>query len=262
VIVVDNASADDSIQRVRTLFPHVKVVACQENKGNPEGLNVGARASSGSLLLFCDNDVLLQSDCLERLVSALGGPVPVDIAGPRFYFPNGRWQFDSGKLVPFMVWVGMTSNDERVVDIVGGPVMLIRKKVFDSLSGYDETFFMYSEDIDLLWRAKRRGFRTLFVPQAVAYHVGSFSIGKASTVLRSRIEYLQIINQYKMIFKNASTFLLMLDLVWIQLKAPVEWTVGALAGRSPTVKVNAYRWLVGHLRELLKTMHRAKSFAG
>ena len=147
-------------------------------------------------MLICNPDVVVEPDALDRLADALDADPGLAIVGPQVLEPDGtRYpsarRFPSliegaghaiaGRLVPHNRFsrryrmTDMESEKTTGVDWVSGSCMLVRRKVFEELGGFDEAYFMYGEDVDLCWRAHQAGYGVAYVPTASVTHVGGIS---------------------------------------------------------------------------------------
>lgn len=198
IVVVDNASGDGSAERIRAELPEVTLVENAENLGFARANNVGARALPGAVYALVNSDAFVsRPGSLERLLGALEDP-RVGIAIPRLRNADGTLQptvvalsnplseavrasgvsrFVPNRLQPALGthWDHATT---RRVQAAIGPVLVVRGTLWDALGGFDERSFMYAEDLDLFRRARRLGYRSLFVADAEFTHLGGASAGK------------------------------------------------------------------------------------
>ena len=201
LVVVDNASGDDVADRLRREVPAARVVREAANRGFGAACNRGARDTSPSrpYLLFLNSDAYVRSGAVEALVSALDGNPAAAVAAPRLRNPDGSLQpsiqrfpspwrvfcesaglaFLSGGRPPFSGHSATREDHEgsRAVEAVKGAALLVRRSDFESAGGFDEEFFLYAEETDLLARFRRAGRRLLFEPRAEVVHEGGVSAG-------------------------------------------------------------------------------------
>ena len=191
VIVVDNASADGSMDFLPPLFPGFRFVGNSENTGFARACNQGLRLCRGEFILFLNPDTLLAEDSLETCIRAFGPHTGA--VGVRMVDGSGRFLRESkrgfpGTAASFFRLTGMTNlfpksayfsayyrgeineNEDHEVDILSGAFMLVRKSVLDNTGGFDERFFMYAEDIDLSWRIRQAGFQNLYLAKTSIIH--------------------------------------------------------------------------------------------
>ena len=219
VIIVDNASTDDSKSFVKNNYPHFKLVESPQNLGTAEGSNIGIPYAKGDYILWLSNDMEVDPLLLRRLIETaesspeigictckmrrlmpdakktdiidrIGGDVDI------FGFPSARGinEKDRGQL-------------DRVTEVFFsfGGAMLIKQEIIDKIGAYDPTFFTLTDDIDLCWRARLAGYKVVAQPKALLYHRVSATI---ETFRRSRTRYLSERNTLRAILKNYSTFTL------------------------------------------------------
>jgi N-acetylglucosaminyl-diphospho-decaprenol L-rhamnosyltransferase len=183
VVVVDNASRDRSAELARELG--AQVVRNPRNRGFAAAANQGARLGNGDLVLFLNPDAAIREPDLRRLVAALEGDPRLFAVGPRLRHPDGGeqrawWPFPSAAatwaeaLGLRRLWPPRAGADGAVPFVVGA-CMLVRRRQFEALGGFDERFWLYGEEADLCYRARRRGWRVGHVPDATARHVGGAS---------------------------------------------------------------------------------------
>jgi GT2 family glycosyltransferase len=189
VLVADNGSTDRSIEVVEATFPAVRVLALGRNLGFAGGNNAAAKAAAGELLVFLNNDTIPAPDWLSRLYAAhveahardivtsrlmcLDRPTIVDSAGDGYLRAGGAYKRGHGLAAE-------TFLTSREVFGACGAAFLIPKAIFDELGGFDETFFMVYEDVDLCYRARLAGYACWYAADAVVRHAGSATLGTVS----------------------------------------------------------------------------------
>lgn len=205
VIVVDNASGDDSVDMVENHFPMVRVVRNSSNLGFAAANNRGFSIAGGRHVLLLNSDTLMLAGALEKSVTYLDDHPDIGVLGCRVEFPDRSFQTScyrfSDPWVMFMARMlplGSIAN-ERLnfgryqarqfdkptdVDCVAGCFMAVRRKVIDGCGGLDEDFFMYGEDEEWCARIKRGGWRVVYFPGATIIHIHRFSSRRARRALR------------------------------------------------------------------------------
>jgi GT2 family glycosyltransferase len=180
LIVVDNASTDDSPEFVRENFPNVRVIVNERNLGFSAGMNVGLRAAEGSILVLLNNDLEVHPGWLRALVDALAANERVGIAGCKVYYPDGRTLQHAGGIIHYPQalpdhW-GYQKKDQgqynqmREVDYVIGAALAVKREVLEQVGYLDEGYFLYYDDPDLSFSARKVGYSTIYVPDAVVFH--------------------------------------------------------------------------------------------
>ena len=196
VTVVDNASSDGSPEALVSADDKVRLVQTGTNRGYGAAANRGIALSASELVLVTNPDVAVHRGALAALVAVLGADPTLAVAGPCILeadgsrYPSAR-RFPSlvdaaghallGDLVPTNRFtrryrMGDLDTDKVAeVDWVSGACFLARRRALDELEGFDETYFMYAEDADLCWRARRAGWGVVYVPGAVVTHLQGIS---------------------------------------------------------------------------------------
>jgi GT2 family glycosyltransferase len=189
VILVDNASSDGSVDLVRRRFAGVRIHEAGRNLGFAGGNNAGARLARGAFLAFLNNDTVVQPGWLAALRRSLESEPSVGLSTSRIVYLDDQSIIDSagdGYLRAggaFKRFHGQpAARAGEAADVFGacGAAFMIRRGLFEELGGFDEDFFMVYEDVDLSFRARARGHRCVYVPDAVVWHAGSGSLGRLS----------------------------------------------------------------------------------
>lgn len=185
IIVVDNASQDGSVAKLHTAkkkYQHLHIVESPVNGGFGKGNNLGVRRAKGEFLLFLNNDTLVQDRGILAMAHYLQDHKEISILGGQLRNEDGTVQPSTGTFyTPFntlllllgMQRFGLVDKSPKTiasVDWVKGGLFMIRKKSFDRLSGFDENIFMYGEDMELCYRARKKGLRIAFYPDVKVLH--------------------------------------------------------------------------------------------
>lgn len=188
IIVADNGSSDGSIDILQR-YPAVRVVALDRNLGFAGGNNAGARAAAGEWIAFLNNDTVPAPDWLARLCDARTSHPGFALITSRIVFMHDRARIDSAGDGYFRAGGAFkhghgapASGFERSREVFGacGGAFMIASSAFAALGGFDESFFMVYEDVDLSYRARLRGLRVWYAADAVVAHAGSASSGVQS----------------------------------------------------------------------------------
>ncbi|MFH1800884.1 MAG: glycosyltransferase family 2 protein [Candidatus Omnitrophota bacterium] len=188
VLVVDNASTDNSLKTIEREFPKVKIVRNYTNLGFSKAHNQAIRLSTGELVLVLNFDILLNQEFVSRMVLAMCGDPKIGMASGKLlrllkgqktdlldstgiimarYFssPRGSGEKDNGQ------YDGL---EDRAIFGPCGAAAVYRREMLEDIKYqqeyFDEDFVNYVEDVDLAWRAQLRGWRGIYVPDAIAYH--------------------------------------------------------------------------------------------
>jgi len=213
VILVDNASTDDSLTVTRGLLPQVRLLPQNHNHGFAPACNLGARAARGEYVAFLNNDARVPPDWLRAMTGPFAAPGGADLAcvASKIVSWDGRLvDFVGGALNvygrAFQIDQGLPYDENRYHDarellFACGGAMLIRREVFLDVGGFDDDFVAYFEDVDLGWRLWLMGYRVVLAPDAVAYHRLHATGARLGTHRRFFISEL---NALRMIVKNYS----------------------------------------------------------
>lgn len=194
IILIDNASIDDSASTIEKQFPYVKVTRCKENIGLTKGFNLGVRKSSGRHLLSLDNDTVVFPDSINHMVDFLNHRSDAGAVGCALIYPDGTTQQTARRFPsPMNALFGRRSlmtrwfpanrfsrrylmndfDDETVpfeVDTLSTACMLVRHEVIDSVGAYDEQFFVYWSDTDWCYRIKEKKWKIFSLPDSEVIH--------------------------------------------------------------------------------------------
>lgn len=203
VIVVDNNSHDNSVQHLESKFPHVRFIALEENLGFGKANNIGIKTSRGRYILLLNPDTLIQEDTIGTMLEYMENNPNVGISGCKVLNANGTFQVQCRRGFPspwasFCKLFGLQSifprsplfaqynqtfrdeDETYLIDAVIGAFMFCRREPLKAISGFDEDFFMYGEDLDLCFRMKKAGFATAYVPDTTIIHFKGESTRRSS----------------------------------------------------------------------------------
>jgi N-acetylglucosaminyl-diphospho-decaprenol L-rhamnosyltransferase len=204
IIVVDNASRDDSVSMVREKYPQATLIANTENRGFTGGNNQGIEVAHGRYVLVLNPDTEVLGDALDRLVIYLDEHPAVGALGPQLLNPDRSVQSSRRRfptlataffestwlqgLAPKHVLTHYYMDDIppdhiHEVDWLNGACTAFRRKVIDQVGVYDtQNFFMYSEELDLCRRVKEAGWKIVYLPEAQVIHYVGKSSDQAAAV--------------------------------------------------------------------------------
>ncbi len=187
IILVDNASTDESLALTRRDFPEIKIISLPRNIGFAGAINRGFEQSGGEIIVPLNNDTEVSPGWAQALVDALNAYPEAGLAASKILLFDRRDTLHSagdgfgvdGIPINRGVWrkdEGQFDHDTYIFGGCGGAVAYRREMLAD-IGLFEEDFFMYLEDVDLNWRAQLAGYRAVFAPQAVVYHHLSASGG-------------------------------------------------------------------------------------
>ena len=217
IIVVDNRSTDGSVEMVMEKFPDVILIANQENTGFARANNQGVGKASGDYILYLNPDTIVAEDCFEKCLAYMEAHPKAGALGCRLidgkgqFLPESKRGFPSADVAFYKIsglnslfktsktfnryHLGYLSEHEvNEVDVLVGCFMLCRKKIIDQVGGFDETYFMYGEDIDLSYKIIQAGYKNIYFPETTVIHYKGESTKKGS------LNYVKMFYQAMIIF--------------------------------------------------------------
>lgn len=209
-VVIDNASADGSVARIRAAFPDITVLQNKENLGFAAGNNVGiihALERGADYIFLLNNDTVVDPGVIDELVRVGEGDESIGILGSLIYYydsPQKVW-FAGGKVYwPLGTNRHLTSipAKPREVDFITGCAFMVKRAVVEKMGAFDSDYFLYYEDADWSVRAARAGFKLVVVPASVVWHKEMGTVGHRSPLH----EYYVARNNLLFMDKNAATF--------------------------------------------------------
>jgi hypothetical protein len=251
VVIVDNASTDDSLDRVETMqdLPFKPlIIRNSKNCGFGKACNQGAQHAKSEYLLFLNPDAALYADTLPKALAFMQDPAnsKVGICGVQLLDEAGHV---SRSCARFPSAVGFAAHavgldrfsprlghfmaewdhaQTRQVDQVIGAFFLVRRNLFEALHGFDERFFVYFEEIDLSYRARQTGWRSVYLADAQAFHAG----GGTSNQVKARRLFYSLRSRLLYAFKHFSWMGAFAVLLATLLVEPLSRSALALMRRS------------------------------
>lgn len=243
IIVIDNASIDGSVQIVREFYPEVRLICNTKNLLFCKAYNQGIDASKGSFILCLNNDVVLDKSYLKEVLNAIGLDTGIGMVSGKILRMNRKTIDSTGLFLGKSrkpIERGYNKPDNGQYEIpeyvfgASGACMFLRRgflKDIKSEFGYfDERFGIYYEDLDLCWRAHKRGWEAYYTPKAIAYHIrgGTAVIDNRNCRGALMLPYLEeelrnkyIKNRYRCMKKNETLsgfFLNLPFILWYEIK--------------------------------------------
>lgn len=204
VVVVDNASADGTLEALGREFPTVRRIANNDNVGYARAVNQGIRATTGEFVVVMNPDCLVQIGAISTLIDHLGAHPKTAMVGPKLINTNGTLELSARRFPdhftflfnryslltrlfpnnPYSARYLMSDWDhasERDVDWLSGAFLMVRRSAIDQVGGMDEAFFMFNEDVDWCRCMRLAGWNVTYVPSALVIHHMGASRSKVST---------------------------------------------------------------------------------
>ncbi len=206
IIVVDNGSVDGSVADLRKQFHDaLQIIEVKANLGFAAGANLGIRKAmqqGAEWLLLINNDTWVATDFITELSTAIQSRPDISVFGPAIYYANNTdkiWYLGERLIPGTMLTINhfrgkpLPANLSVVlpVDFLSGCCMIVSRKAFEDIGLLDANLFMYGEEVDWCWRARRAGHHCAAIPSAVMWH----KISASSNCIPSNTLYLRIRNQ-------------------------------------------------------------------
>ncbi len=262
VVVVDNASSDNSLSALGTYGERVRVVQTGENLGFGRAVNRGLGVSDRAMVVVLNPDVVLHPHAVSLMVEFLNTHTDVGMVGPRLKDADGQVAASCGeaprlrdeicrkfllhKLLPWLNFRRRKPSKPEAVAWVTGACFAVRHDAIAAVNGLDEAIFMYYEDVDLGLRLNRAGWQVMYLPAAEGLHIGGESSKHALTrmLVVSEASYAYLIRKH--LGQWAARVLLVLRPIEMTLRALLWGSVFLLARGRRTearARLRAY-WLI------------------
>jgi len=217
VIVMDNNSTDNSVEYLSSRFKSVQFISNKENLGFAKACNQGYQQAKGEYILFLNPDTIVPEDCFEKCISFFQSHPDAGGLGVKMLDGSGKFLKESKRAFPSPLTslyklfglaklfsrsstfaryhLGhLDQNKNNEADVLAGAFMMIRREVLDKVGSFDETFFMYGEDIDLSYRIQQAGYKNYYFAETSIIHFKGESTRKGS------------MNYVRMFYKAMSVF--------------------------------------------------------
>jgi hypothetical protein len=195
IVVVDNDSADGTVPETRSQFPEIKVIENRENVGFSKANNIGIQHSKGSAILFLNPDTLLSEDTVSKMREVFRQDPSVGAVGCMLVDENRKIDFQCAKrlptifnllIEPYLYRIGIRCKtdlpmrewdhrDNRHVECLMGACLMVPRDVLEIAGYWDESMFMYAEDVELCHRISRHGYKLFYLADSAVIHFGQRS---------------------------------------------------------------------------------------
>jgi GT2 family glycosyltransferase len=215
VWVADNGSTDGSIDFIKSNFPQVKRILFDKNYGFTGGYNRALQQIKATYYVLLNSDVEVTQNWIEPIISYMDANEKVAAAMPKLLAHDSRNQFEyAGAAGGFIDFLGFPfcrgrilselEHDDGQYDQASeifwatGACLFVRASIYHETGGLDEDFFAHMEEIDLCWRMKNRGYKIMYLPQSLVYHVGGGTLPNNNP----RKLFLNYRNNLLLLYKN------------------------------------------------------------
>lgn len=205
VVIVDDGSIDNSVKLVSKMFPEVKLIKHKTNRGFSCSVNTGVRAAKGDLILLLNTDVLPEKDFLVPVLTHFKDPKVFSVSLHEKGYGYAKGYFGDGYI---QLAMGEETKTVHPSFYVSGGSGVFRRKTWVELGGMDEKLLspFYWEDIDMCYRAAKRGYLNLWEPKGKVLHNHESTISKFP---KSYVQRVRERNQLLMLWKNIHSSALM-----------------------------------------------------
>lgn len=220
-IVVDNNSQDGSVEYIKKHYPEITLIENKENLGFAKAVNQGIKASKSEYVFILNNDTEIESDCISNLLNCIEKDENIFAVSSKMIQYHDRTKMDNAggeytilgwtKLVGFGKSPLLYDKKREVFSACAGAA-LYRRSIFNEIGFFSENFFAYMEDVDISFRARINGYKCVYCPKAIVYHVGSASTGSRYNEFKIR---LAARNNVCLPFKNMPWPMLALNFVFL-----------------------------------------------
>lgn len=201
IIVVDNISPDASCRMVKNKFPEVILIENKENLGFSKANNQGVALAKGKYVLILNPDTVVAEDTFVKILAFAEKKQNLGILGVKLVDGTGNFLPESKRGLPtpkvaFKKIFGISSpkkgkyyathlkeNEPGSIDVLVGAFMLLERKKYDNIGGFDEDYFMYGEDIDISYKALKKGYQNYYYPNTQIIHYKGESTSKNAKYL-------------------------------------------------------------------------------
>jgi len=216
LIVVDNASIDNSVEMIKSKYPQVRLIVNKENLGFSKANNQGFKISIGKYIMFLNSDTIVKPGAIDKIIEYMDNHPEVGVLGPKLLNADGTLQISAAKLPNLLNSIGdlifgffrdpflrkftslYSSYDKSMqVGWVSGACLVARREVVKKIDGWEEKLFMYSEDVVFGVKVNQLGYKVIFYPEAEIFHLRNQSSKsnpewRILQVYRSRAEFRKI----------------------------------------------------------------------
>lgn len=196
ILVVDNASEDGSIEYMNNNYPEIDVIALDKNYGFSKAVNIGIQNSITPYIILLNNDTTVEEHYVEELLKAISRSTRIfSVSSKMIQMYHPELIDSAGDLYTVMGWgicrgtgrpVSNYTNHDEVFSACAGAA-IYRLSAFKKIGYFDENHFAYLEDIDIGYRARIYGYRNMYCPDALVYHVGSGTSGSRYNAFKVKL---------------------------------------------------------------------------
>jgi GT2 family glycosyltransferase len=215
IIIADNASKDDSIQFLENNYPAIRIIRNNENGGFTKGYNDALKQIDSEYYVLLNSDIEVTENWIDPVIALMDSDKNIAACQPKIRSFKNKDEFEyAGAAGGFIDKLGYPfcrgrifqelEKDENQYDDATeifwatGACMFVRANIFHKLGGFDNDFFAHMEEIDFCWRLKNSGYKVMYCPDSLIYHVGGGTLPKKNP----KKTYLNFRNNFILLYKN------------------------------------------------------------
>lgn len=213
VFIIDSNSRDQTVEFVKTNYPQFRISEYSENLGYAKGNNIGIQLALDDdydYLLIVTHDVKPDQHCLSELLKTANKDDVIGMVQPKILLWSDPLRINTIGNESHFLGYGFMSGyrdlacdhlhlKERPITSVSGAILLLKSSLLKEIGQFDESFFMYSEDMDLSWRARLRGYKLFLSPEAISCHFYEFSKNPMKMYYLDRNRIILVLKNYKLL---------------------------------------------------------------
>jgi len=220
VIIVDNGSKDGTPEMISERFPQARLIRNKKNLGFTGGNNQGAEYTQGEILFLLNDDTKIHPDLIRVLVEELEDSPQIGIIGPKIYFmdePDRIWfaggkidwhKSDSYHLSKNLTDHQLINDSKKEVDFITGCALMIKREVIEKVGLFDNKLFAFYEDADLCQKAKKAGYKIIYLPFGGVWHIKSATASRVFLDdLKSKMRQVGVVVKIGIILKMIIRYL-------------------------------------------------------
>jgi GT2 family glycosyltransferase len=215
IIVADNASTDDSVSFLASVYPQVRVIRLEKNYGFAKGYNLALAQVEAEFYILLNSDIEVTPGWIRPVIELMDKDRSIAACQPKIrsfeepskfeyagaaggFIDKYGYPFCRGRLFLSIEEDTGQYDDELEIFWATGACMFVRADLYRKFGGLDEDFFAHMEEIDFCWRMKNEGYRIMYCPSSTVYHIGGGTLPKVSW----RKTYLNFRNNFILLYKN------------------------------------------------------------
>lgn len=221
IIIIDNASKDDSADFIKKSYPQIKLIENEVNMGFAYAVNQGIKSSKTEYVFLLNNDTVIDKNCISNLIKTIEKDNSIfSVSSKMIQYHNKDLIDDAGDEYNILGWSKKIGNNHNISEYdedcevfsACAGAALYRRKYFEEIGYFDENFESYVEDMDLSFRSRLHGYKSYYSSKALVYHYGSATSGSKHNPFKVR---LSARNNIYLIYKNMSTWMKVINFIFI-----------------------------------------------